>query len=221
VAKRGIKKRDYEKLDDATIARVIQLLGQDKPITKKVACEILNITYNTTRLNKIIEEHEEKIEYTKKRRAAMRGKDFSNLELKDMVVSYLSGESITKIADSMYRSIGSVREKIKKLHLPKRSTSSTYHNPDMMPDEMVSVLFDLGELVWSARYNAVAEIKKDHGCDLDIQDHVYSIWVYGKHNEFAYQPAHELGKLEVLKQFKLRDDEFVKTETSNFIYRID
>ena len=35
-----------EKLDKTTMLRIINLLEQDKPITKKAACEILNISYN-------------------------------------------------------------------------------------------------------------------------------------------------------------------------------
>jgi hypothetical protein len=220
MARRGVKKKDFERLDDATIARVVLLLEQDKPITKKAACEILNISYNTTRLNKIIEEYRANVEFTKKRRAIMRGKPFSDLELKDMVVKYLSGESISKLAESMYRSTDVVKKKIKELHLPERSKTSTYFNPDMMPDEMVSEVFNIGEMVWSARYNCVAEVKKQDW-DERRQCYVYTIWIYGKHNEFGVQPAEELGKLEVLKQFTLREDEFVTTDKSPFNYRIE
>ena len=56
MAKRGVKKQDHERLDDATIGRVVSLLGAEKPITKKAACETLNISYNTARLKKIIDE---------------------------------------------------------------------------------------------------------------------------------------------------------------------
>ena len=220
MARRGVKKKDFERLDDATIARVVSLLEQEKPITKKAACEILNISYNTTRLNRIIEEYNDKIIFTKKRKAVMRGKPFSDIELKDMVVSYLSGDSISKLAESMYRSVHVVKKKIKDLHLPERSSTSTYHKPDMMPDEMVSETFEQGELAWSARYNCVVEIRQLWGIS-KFDTNVYGIWIYGKHNEFGYQPAEELGKLHVLKQFALRDDEFVTTDKSPFNYRIE
>ena len=51
-----IKSKSHEKLTDTNIANVVSLLEQDNPITKKEACSILNIRYNTTRLAKIIEE---------------------------------------------------------------------------------------------------------------------------------------------------------------------
>jgi len=217
MARRGVKKKDHEKLDDATIGRVISLLEQEKPITKKAACEILNISYNTKRLGDIIQEHKDRIEFTKKRKAALRGTPFSDLEIKDMVADYLCGESISKIADGMYRSIGSVKKKLKDLHLPEREKNTDYWNPSLIPDEAVSDSFAMGELVWAARYNAVAEIRGRYISNTSY----YHLWVFGKHNEFAYQPWWELGKLEVIKRFGLEAKQFIKTEKPNFAYRID
>ena len=220
MARRGVKRKEHERLDDATVGRVISLLEQENSITKKVACEILNISYNTIRLNKIIQEHKDRIAFTKKRRAALRGKPFSDLEIKELVADYLNGESISNIANNLYRSIGVVKRKIEELHLPKRSSKYTYQNPGLIPDEAVEENFEIGELVWSSRYNAVAEIR-DTQWDIYKQHQIYSIWVFGKHNEFAYQPWWELGKLEAVKRFGLTYDKFVKTEKPNFSYRVD
>ena len=46
----GIRKKKEEQLSETNINKVIDLLSADKPITKKEACGILNIAYNTTRL---------------------------------------------------------------------------------------------------------------------------------------------------------------------------
>ena len=61
----AIKKKKYEKLDDTNIKRVIAALEGETPITKKEACEMLNISYNTTRLSKIIANFREEQEYRK------------------------------------------------------------------------------------------------------------------------------------------------------------
>jgi len=220
MALRGIKKKEFERLDDATVARVVSLLGQEKPITKKAACETLNISYNTGRLDRIIQEYKDKIKFRKKRFKANKGKPFFELELQEMVANYLNGDSISTIADSLYRSSYTIKNKIKELHLPERSKSPTYHHPDMIPDEAVSEVFDLKELVWSARYNAVAEIRSVFD-EYSESDTTYSIWVFGKHNEFAYQPWWELGKLEIVKKYKLTAEKFIKTEKPNFAYRIN
>jgi hypothetical protein len=215
MAKRGVKKQEHEKLDDATIGRVVSLLEQETPITKKAACETLNIRYNTKRLNDIIVEYKEKQEFRKKMYANKKGIAFSDIEIKELVVDYLNGDSITSIANSLYRSPHIIKKKITELNLPERSKKPTYQNPDLIPDEAVAEIFEIEELVWSARYNAVAEIHSK------FTTSVYRIFVFGKHNEFAYQPWWELGKLEVIKRFNLESKEFIKTEKSTFQYRVD
>jgi hypothetical protein len=45
----AVRKKREEKLSEANINKVIELLAAEKPITKKEACEILHIAYNTTR----------------------------------------------------------------------------------------------------------------------------------------------------------------------------
>ena len=71
---RGIRAKSHEKLDDTTRQKVWELLNSDNPITKKEACEILNITYNTTRLNRILEDHRETMEYRATRKNQLKGK---------------------------------------------------------------------------------------------------------------------------------------------------
>lgn len=219
MTKRRIKKQEHERLDDATIGRVVSLLEAEKPITKKQACETLNISYNTTRLNKIIQEYKDRIEFRERRFAQNRGKPFSNLEIKELVTDYLNGSSISNIADSLYRSSHIIKKKIKELNLPERVKDATYQNPSIIPDEAVAETFKKGELVWSARYNAVAEIRGTW--ENGIDSYVYRIFVFGKHNQFAYQPWWELGKLDAVEKFGLTVDLFIKTEKSPFQYRID
>ena len=52
-----IRSKSGEKLSYDNIERVISQLEKDNPITKKEACGMLNIRYNTTRLQKIIDDH--------------------------------------------------------------------------------------------------------------------------------------------------------------------
>ena len=73
----------------------MQLLDAESPITKKEACSILNISYNTTRLKTIIEEYKENKEYRDRRKAQNRGKPASNSEIGTMVESYLEGSNIS------------------------------------------------------------------------------------------------------------------------------
>ena len=70
----AIRKKAGEKLDEANLARISALLNQDNPITKKEACEMLNISYNTTRLNKILDEHNDRVSYREVRKSHNRGR---------------------------------------------------------------------------------------------------------------------------------------------------
>ena len=76
----AIRKKAGEKLDDATLTRVSELLNQDEPITKKQACEMLNISYNTTRLGKILDDFNETASYRETRKSQNRGKKATDME---------------------------------------------------------------------------------------------------------------------------------------------
>lgn len=195
-----VKAKDYEKLDDASVSRVIKLLSSEKPITKKEACELLNISYNTSRLSKIIEEYKSKQDFIKRRKEQNRGKPISDFELKEIVVYYLTGHSKTEIASMLYRPVSTINNILKKYNVPERGNGKgDYHKPELIPDESISETFEIGELVWSARYNAVAEIVT-HFQTHPLHGNIYSIWVFGKHNQRALQPWYELGKLEIVKR---------------------
>ena len=86
--------KKHENLTKQSIAKVISLLEQDKPITKKEACGILNITYNTTRLANIIAEHKQDIERTAKMKAKLRGTPATESDIKFVVQGYLSGDNV-------------------------------------------------------------------------------------------------------------------------------
>ena len=114
-----IKKKAHEKLSDDNIQKVIGLLRQESPITKKEACEILNIRYNTTRLQNIIDDYEDTLAFKTKRKDQLRGKPASEDEIKSVVQSYIEGENISTIATDMYRSPAFVKNIINRLGVPQ------------------------------------------------------------------------------------------------------
>jgi hypothetical protein len=69
---------EEELMTDANISKVIRLLEPQeegvKPITKKDACQMLGMAYNTTRLGTIIENFKANQARAAKRRAELRGK---------------------------------------------------------------------------------------------------------------------------------------------------
>ena len=154
---RGVKKRSHEKLTDTNIRHVIELLNAESPITKKEACSILNISYNTTRLKTIIEEYKENKEYRDRRKAQNRGKPASNSEIGTMVESYLEGSNISDIAKRMYRSPAFVKGIIERVGVPQKTTSDETGVP-FLPEECVRESFSEEETVWSAYYNQPAKV---------------------------------------------------------------
>lgn len=222
MAKRRIKTQEHERLDEANLKRVISLLEDEKsPITKKEACRLLNITYNTSRLNRILEDFKTKEEYAKKRRESNRGKPFTEREIKEIILEYLKGTSKSQISKFTYRSTASIDNILERYSIPRHTSSkkSSYKHPAMIPDEAISEEFEPGELVWAARYNCVAEVIKL------IQEHpehgkVYNLWIFGKHNERGNQPWYELGKMPILKELGITKSDVSITDKLQMEYRI-
>ena len=80
-----IRSKSGEKLSFDNIERVVQQLEKDNPITKKEACEILNIRYNTTRLQKIIDDHLETKHFREVRKSQNKGKAATEDEIKSLI----------------------------------------------------------------------------------------------------------------------------------------
>jgi hypothetical protein len=159
--KRGIKKKDYENLGDENVRKVIALLEpkDGKPITKKEACEILNISYNTSRLSKIMEGFVEKQEYVAKRKKMNRGKPASDVEISEAVVAYLQGEPVADISRALYRSPHFINDIINNVGVPQRVTGAEDKSVfDTVPDACISEVFEPGEIVWSAKYHTTAVV---------------------------------------------------------------
>jgi hypothetical protein len=200
---RRVKVKDSEKLDDNNVKYVTELLESNKPITKKEACGILRISYNTTRLGNIIAGYKERAATEARLRAKNRGKSATDTEVVRAIEEYLNGDSISEIAKFMYRSSSFIKGIIRRFNVPVRSAASNYFSPELLPDEVLSEDYKPGELVWSARYNTTAIVDKlvqtqeEHG-------NVYRIWTLGKNQRYAAQPWYELGKLEHLQNLGVK-----------------
>ena len=214
-----VKKKSYENLTDANIERVISLLNptdsSTKAITKKEACEILNIAYNTTRLTKVLEDYSDRKEHTARRKAQNRGKAATDREIQEVVTDYLRGYSIAEIAKGLYRSSGFVKGIIERLGVPQRLSPS--EGVEFLPDNCCAESFDMKEIVWSAQHHAPAIVEKEVS-NIDYETKYgakcYAIyvqqtssdsedkWAMVEHGGFyAYAAAYDLGKLSHLEQY--------------------
>jgi hypothetical protein len=198
---------EEELMTEANIRRVIKLLNPDegvKPCTKKEACQILGMAYNTTRLDKIIQEFHNREALDKKRRAERRGKAATPEEVTYTIQEYLGGETIDAISKSLYRSSQFVKAILEKHDVPIRQPAHDYFNPGLIPDGAVRERFKPGEVVYSARYDSTARI------DLEYENSpkhgwVYRIWLLAERwQQCAYQPASELASLDHLREIGVR-----------------
>jgi len=188
-------RNEDERLDDANLERVIEYL-ETKGATKKTACNMLNIAYNTTRLDKLLESYKNKKEHDAKRRAEKRGKPATNEEVSYIISEYLAGAPVDSISKSIYRGTSFIKSVLEKYAVPERNSSPDYFHPKLIPEEASRDKFTIGEVVYSARYDTIAVIETEM-VQNDIN--VYRVYLRGDWRRHAYQPAHELASLEKLR----------------------
>ena len=159
----AIKAKSHEKLSHENIGRVIEHLNADSPITKKEACEMLNIRYNTTRLQRIIDDYNDMQEYREKRKSQNKGKAATRDEIKTVVQSYLEGYNISEIAKNIYRSPSFVKNIVERVGVPQKLAESDYEGirNSMLPEECVAESFEYNEKVWFPKKNKFAIVKDE------------------------------------------------------------
>lgn len=201
-----VKKKEHERLEPSNIERVIMLLNEKNPITKKQACEILNISYNTTRLNTIIEDHLERKERRKKAFERNRGKPLTDQEISDIVMSYLQGETLSDISEQLHRPTAAIKAVVEFAGVPERPKGDDAHRVSLLPEECIITRAKIGDYVWSAKYHAVAEVMKEWIDEKDASV-CYDIYVFEPSETrkrvgfYATQRVEDLGSLEHLKNY--------------------
>ena len=159
----AIKSKAHEKLSFDNIERVIQQLEQDNPITKKEACGMLNIRYNTTRLQRIIDDHQDLKAFRETRKAQNKGKMATQDEIRSVVKLYLDGDNISTIANSLYRSPAFVKNIVERVGIPQKLADSDYEGMKKRyaARAMCIIEFEYNEKVWYPKKNRFAIIKDE------------------------------------------------------------
>jgi hypothetical protein len=196
---------ENELMTETNIIRVIKLLEptEGKSITKKDACQILGMAYNTTRLGTIIDDFKQKQIRTAQRKAELRGKPATPDEIIYIISDYLNGETVDAISKSTFRGPSFIKQILESNSVPLRQISHDYFNPELIPDGAVRERFVIGEVVYSARYDSIARI------DSEQRDTrygwIYRVWLLAeKWKQSAYQEAYELASLEHLRKIGVR-----------------
>jgi hypothetical protein len=194
--------KQEENLTDTNIKKVISLLAgsaTEKPITKTLACQILCINYNVKRLDSILSSFKEKQELRTRRMSENRGKPATKDDISYVAKEYLSGVPVSQIAKDLFRGVTFVKNILEDYHVPVKPKTQDYFNPEMIPDALVATEFEIGEKVYSARYDSLATIKWESA--KVGHERVYNIFLLDeKWMQHAYQPASELAKLTPLRE---------------------
>ena len=156
-----IRKKKQEKLDEDNLSRVQEALASTTPITKKEACEMLNISYNTTRLNRILEDHEETLRFRATRKSQLKGTKATNAEIKQTIEWYLDERPISDIAKAMYRSSTFVKNIVNRVGVPEKRPKTEQQGSGYLPEECVCDTFEQGEKVWYSRKDLPARVIKE------------------------------------------------------------
>jgi len=161
-----MRKKKHENLTQANITKVIELLNPtdgSKPITKKEACGILNIAYNTTRLGNIITEHNETMEFRAIRKAQNKGKAATKQEITTAVAMYLEGATVSDVAKSLYRSPAFVKGIIERIGVPQKLSMTDYEGRRnaLLPEQCVAEEFKPEEKIWAIRQNYPAIVSRE------------------------------------------------------------
>lgn len=198
---------EEELMTDANISKVIRLLepqeeGQ-KPITKKDACAMLGMAYNTTRLGTIIEQFKDRQAKSARRRAELRGKPATREDMVFIISEYLAGETVDSISKMTYRSPAFIKKLLEDNAVPIRVAGHSYFDPQLVPEGAVRERFKVGEVVYSARYDSTARIEAEQAHPK--YGFIYRVWLLSdKWLQAAWQEAYELASLEHLRELGVR-----------------
>ena len=206
---RNVKIKAGEDFSDEKIEKVIAML--EKGETKKSCCEVLGMSYNTSRLNTIIENYKSRIANIDKQKKLLRGTAVSKDDRSYIVQSYLNGDSLSEIANNVFRTVAVVKNVLQRYNVPLRGIGSSYFDPVFLLDDPVDD-YEPGDIVFSARYVTTAEIISK------VKDGVYKIYLQGKNERYAYQPYYELADLRKLqKEFGIKLEWLDNIEITNLI----
>ena len=183
--------RNYDISDEKYVEAINNL---EEGGTKKKSCEILGVSNNKT-MERLINEFQERKELDRKMRSKKRKEPVTLSEVVNWITDYLQGSTFAELSTRYYRSASVIKSRVEGAGAMLRITGKIDTlNPPMLPEECVSETFEVGEIVWSAKYGCAAEVMGKYKDAFRIRIANTS------RQEQAYQAAYELGSLRHLKE---------------------
>lgn len=192
-----VKVKQGEKITTENIQKAIALLEAGS--TKKAACDILGIKYNTTRLQTIIDEFVRREANDKRLRDKKKGTPVDKTEAASIIESYLEEGSVEAVSKMFFRPTYIINKVLDHYGAKLINLDSTPLNPGTLPDLCVSDFFEIDEYVWVAGYNALGQIK----AIAKNPENCYSVWIFGTYARFSNEMNYNLGSLKHLQELGL------------------
>ena len=151
-------KTTQNEIPEAKIRQVIWMLKTGK--TKKACCEHLGISYNTKRLDKIIQDLHSREAREAELKSKNKNRIFTLAEKQQIAKEYLAGEAQSTIAKNYYISPQKVKKFLIETNTPIRARGK---NKAATVDHVVQDLetkFSVGEKVFIAKYNCFGIVDK-------------------------------------------------------------
>lgn len=132
--------------------------------TKRAQCDALGIKYNTTRLDKLLDEEIERRAHRKEMMKKMRKKPVTDVERANVTQEYLQGKPIGAISESYYRSTATIKRILSDAGVLGLvfQESPDPRNPALVPDECMSDTFEIGQKVWVPGYRCLGEVVNEY-----------------------------------------------------------
>lgn len=127
--------------------------------TKKSICEFLKMTYNTTKLNKILLEFQAELVRQEELKKAAKKKVFSDDEEKVIVKRYIEVSSMAKIAEEFFISSAKVKKILIKHEVPIKSRKTVL--VDHIAQDL-DTAFSVGDTVFSKIHQTKCNIVRKY-----------------------------------------------------------
>lgn len=184
-------RKTYDISDEQYIKAIAHL---EEGGTKKGACDILKVTNNKT-MERLIAEFLERKEMDRKMRSKMRKKAITKQDIANWITDYLQGSTFSELSERYYRSAAVIKDKIEAAGALLRVNEKINPlQPPLLPQECMATSFEMGEVVWSAKYGCAVEVVSEYKGAYRIRVATPAI------QEQAYQAVYELGSLRHLKE---------------------
>lgn len=183
--------------------------------TKKKSCEILGVGNNKT-MERLIEEHIARKENDKIMRRKMRRKPIMQSDVVNWITDYLQGDTFGELSERYYRSASVIKDRIESAGALLRVTEKINPlDPPLLPDQCIADSFEVGEIVWSAKYGCAVEVTGEYKGAYRIRVATPAT------QEYSYQASYELGSLKHLRDMGVNIDVLVKYYTKDCMQQIN